>query len=97
MAHPSEPPLIRIDRVTTSVGAGGTRRQVLRAATLHVARGDICGIVGASGAGKSTLLRTVNLLDVPDSGTVVVAGRDLARLPQRDLRAARQDIGMVFQ
>jgi len=97
MAHPSEPPLIRLDRVTTSVCAGGTRRQVLRAATLHVARGDICGVVGASGAGKSTLLRTINLLDVPDSGTVVVAGRDLVRLPQRDLRAARQDIGMVFQ
>jgi D-methionine transport system ATP-binding protein len=95
MAHPAEPPLIRIEQVTTSVGAA--RREVLRAATLHVARGDVCGIVGASGAGKSTLLRTINLLDVPDSGTVVVAGRDLARLSRRDLRVARQDIGMVFQ
>jgi D-methionine transport system ATP-binding protein len=104
MAHPptrpratSAPPLIRVEQVTTSLGTGATRRQVLRAATLHVARGDICGIVGASGAGKSTLLRTINLLDVPDCGSVVVAGRDLARLPQRDLRAARRDIGMVFQ
>jgi len=97
MAHPSAPHLLRLDQVTTSIGAGGARRQVLRGATLHVARGDICGVVGASGAGKSTLLRTINLLDVPDSGTVVVAGRDLAQLPQRDLRAARQDIGMVFQ
>jgi len=95
MAHPAEPPLIRIEQVTTSVGAA--RREVLRAATLHVARGDVCGIVGASGAGKSTLLRTINLLDVPDSGTVVVAGRELARLSRRDLRVARQDIGMVFQ
>ena len=95
MAHPAEPPLIRIEQVTTSVGAA--RREVLRAATLHVARGDVCGIVGASGAGKSTLLRTINLLDVPASGTVVVAGRDLARLSRRDLRVARQDIGMVFQ
>ena len=82
-------PLIRIEQVSTSVAAGSMRRQVLRAATLHVARGDVCGIVGASGAGKTTLLRTINLLDVPDSGTVVVAGRDL--------RAARQEIGMVFQ
>jgi D-methionine transport system ATP-binding protein len=95
MVHPAEPPLIRIEQVTTSVGVA--RRQVLRAATLHVARGDVCGIVGASGAGKSTLLRTINLLDVPDSGTVIVAGRDLARLSRRDLRAARRDIGMVFQ
>jgi D-methionine transport system ATP-binding protein len=97
MVDPTVPPLIRIERVTTSVAAGRTRRQVLRGATLHVAHGDVCGIVGASGAGKSSLLRTINLLDVPDSGTVVVAGRDLARLPRRDLRAARQDIGMVFQ
>jgi D-methionine transport system ATP-binding protein len=97
MVDPAESPLIRIEQVTTSVVAGSTRRQVLRAATLHVARGDVCGIVGASGAGKTTLLRTINLLDVPDSGAVVVAGRDLVRLPRRDLRAARQDIGMVFQ
>ena len=95
--EPSEPPLIRIEQVTTSVAAGGTRRQVLRGATLHVGRGDVCGIVGASGAGKSTLLRTINLLEAPDSGAVVVAGRDLARLARRDLRAARREIGMVFQ
>jgi D-methionine transport system ATP-binding protein len=104
MAHPplrprdpGEPPLIRIERVTASVAAGGARRQALRAATLHVARGDVCGIIGASGAGKSTLLRTINLLVAPDSGTVEVAGRDLARLSPRDLRAARHEIGMVFE
>jgi D-methionine transport system ATP-binding protein len=95
--QPSEPPLIRIERATTSFGAGDTRSAVLRDVTLHVRRGDIFGIVGRSGAGKSTLLRTINLLAPPDTGTVVVAGRDLARLPKRDLRAARQTIGMIFQ
>jgi D-methionine transport system ATP-binding protein len=85
--------IIRIDRVTKSFGPDA----VLRDVSLHVERGDICGIVGPSGAGKSTLLRTINLLETPDSGSVVVAGRDLTRLPKRDLRAARQNIGMIFQ
>ena len=85
--------VIRIDRVSKSFGP----EPVLRDVSLHVARGDIFGIAGRSGAGKSTLLRTINLLETPDSGTVTVAGRDLTRLPKRDLRAARQDIGMVFQ
>ncbi|WP_075791156.1 methionine ABC transporter ATP-binding protein [Massilia putida] len=94
MAIPSaEPPLIRIERATTSVGG----RTVLRDVTLHVRRGDVFGIAGRNGAGKSTLLRTINLLAAPDSGAVVVAGRDLTRLSQRDLRAARQNIGMVFR
>jgi D-methionine transport system ATP-binding protein len=85
--------IIRIDHATKSFGA----EPVLRDVSLHVNRGDICGIVGQSGAGKSTLLRMINLLETPDSGNVVVAGRDLTRLAKRDLRAARQNIGMIFQ
>ncbi len=85
--------IIRLDHVTKSFGPD----PVLRDVSLHVARGDIFGIVGQSGAGKSTLLRTINLLETPDSGSVTVAGRELTRLSKRDLRAARQNIGMVFQ
>lgn len=85
--------IIRLDRVRKSFGAD----PVLRDVSLHVARGDIFGIAGRSGTGKSTLLRTINLLERPDSGAVVVAGRDLTRLSKRDLRAARQNIGMIFQ
>ena len=85
--------IIRIDHATKSFGPD----LVLRDVSLHVQRGDIFGIVGQSGAGKSTLLRTINLLETPDSGSVTVAGRDLTRLSKRDLRAARQNIGMIFQ
>jgi len=85
--------IIRIDHVTTSFGA----EPVLRDVSLHVERGAVCGIAGPRGAGKSTLLRTINLLEKPDSGAVVVAGRDLALLPARDLRAARRNIGMIPQ
>ena len=55
------------------------------------------GIIGRSGAGKSSLVRVINLLNRPTRGEVIVAGRDLTQLNDADLRAARRDIGMVFQ
>lgn len=65
--------------------------------SLNIARGDIFGLVGKSGAGKSTLLRLINLLERPDAGSVRVAGRELTTLGRRQLRDARQNIGMIFQ
>ena len=64
---------------------------------LHIAAGEVFGIIGRSGAGKSSLVRTINLLNRPTSGRVVVAGRDMMALSAAELRVARQDIGMVFQ
>jgi D-methionine transport system ATP-binding protein len=64
---------------------------------LAVRDGEVYGVLGRSGAGKSTLLRCVNLLERPDSGTVVVDGVDLTALPERRLRRRRQRIGMVHQ
>jgi len=66
--------------------------------SLHVAAGDVLGIVGFSGAGKSTLLRMINLLERPDQGgKVIVAGENLAALKPVALNAARHAIGMIFQ
>lgn len=62
---------------------------------LHVREGETYGVLGQSGAGKSTLLRCVNLLERPTSGTVSVAGQELTSLAERDLRKARQRIGMI--
>ncbi len=64
---------------------------------LKINTGEIYGIVGYSGAGKSTLLRTVNLLEKPTSGTVLINGLDLTKLNNKELRLARQKIGMIFQ
>ena len=69
----------------------------VRDVSLHVSPGDFFGIVGTSGAGKSTLLRTINFLDRPSSGRVIVAGRDLGTLKPEALRRARLQIGMIFQ
>lgn len=65
--------------------------------SLQVKAGRIFGIIGASGAGKSTLIRCVNLLEIPDSGEVIVDGRDLLKLSAKELSKARREIGMIFQ
>lgn len=75
--------------------SGGT--VALGGVDLTVGRGDILGVIGFSGAGKSTLVRCLNLLERPDSGTVLFDGRDLAALKARELRRVRQRIGMIFQ
>ena len=69
----------------------------LKGIDLTVENGEIYGIIGLSGAGKSTLIRCINLLERPTKGQVVVDGKDLTAMNARELRAARQNIGMIFQ
>ncbi|SFP82346.1 polar amino acid transport system ATP-binding protein [Amycolatopsis arida] len=70
--------------------------EVLRGIDLSVRRGEVVCVIGPSGSGKSTLLRCVNLLEVPNSGTIVVNGFEITD-PDVDIDRARQGIGMVFQ
>ena len=69
----------------------------LKGIDLTVEDGEIYGIIGLSGAGKSTLIRCINLLERPTKGQVVVDGKDLTAMNAQELRAARQNIGMIFQ
>jgi D-methionine transport system ATP-binding protein len=71
--------------------------EAIKGIDLHIATGEVFGIIGRSGAGKSSLVRVINLLNRPTKGEVIVAGRDLTQLSDAQLRAARRDIGMVFQ
>ncbi|MCZ2258320.1 methionine ABC transporter ATP-binding protein [Sporosarcina sp. G11-34] len=65
--------------------------------SIKIKKGEIHGIVGTSGAGKSTLVRIMNLLERPDHGTVRVGEKVLTSLSEKELRKARQNIGMIFQ
>lgn len=65
--------------------------------SLAVEQGDIVGIIGFSGAGKSTLIRTVNLLERPDSGKIIINGKDFTSLKAAQLARERKKIGMIFQ
>ncbi len=64
---------------------------------LLIQEGEIFGIIGKSGAGKSTLLRSINLLEPPDSGEVMVDNQILTQLSAKKLRQARHNMSMIFQ
>lgn len=64
---------------------------------LTVKPGEIFGVIGRSGAGKSSLIRSVNLLERPTSGSVLIDGEDLTQLSAEKLRVVRRRIGMIFQ
>lgn len=71
--------------------------EALRGIDLKIKPGEIFGVIGRSGAGKSSLVRTINLLNRPSAGRVVVDGRELSALDGDELRGARRSIGLVFQ
>ena len=72
-------------------------KPVLRGITLDIGAREVVAIIGPSGTGKSTLIRCINRLVQPSSGEIWFQGQDLTKLSRRDLRAARRQIGMVFQ
>jgi len=89
---------IRLDDVSKAYRLpNGTIFDAVKNVSLSVAQGDIFGLIGTSGAGKSTLLRLVNRLEHPDAGRVFVADREITALGKRELRVARQSMGMIFQ
>ncbi|MFN1215481.1 methionine ABC transporter ATP-binding protein [Chryseobacterium kwangjuense] len=65
--------------------------------SLNIEKGDIVGIIGFSGAGKSTLIRTVNLLERPDEGQIIINGKDFTQFNAKQLAGERKKIGMIFQ
>lgn len=88
---------IAFENVSKVYPTGPQRVIALDDVTLEIPRGDVFGIVGYSGAGKSTLLRTINALERPTSGRVVIDGVEVSALRGRALHRQRQHIGMIFQ
>lgn len=71
--------------------------RALRGVSLEVTGSEIVSIIGPSGAGKSTFIRCVNRLTEPTKGTVWLDDIEVTSLSQKELRAARRDMGMIFQ
>ena len=90
-------PIIQLKHLTKRFGGGGNEVRALEDVSIEVRAGEIFGVIGLSGAGKSTLVRCINLLERPTAGEVIVDGRDMLRLTERELRKVRQSIGMIFQ
>ena len=89
--------MIKLENIDVTFKQGIKVVNAVKNVSLHVEPGDIYGIIGYSGAGKSTLVRTINLLQCPTKGNVVVNGVNLLKLKPKGLRAARKKIGMIFQ
>ena len=89
--------MITLQNISKTYATEGGPLHAVSSVSLQVEQGDIYGLIGFSGAGKSTLLRTINLLERPEEGAVVVDGEDLTKLSIRELRRKRLSIGMIFQ
>ena len=90
-------PIIQVQHLCKTFQVKGNVVDAAKDISFDIERGDIFGIVGLSGAGKSTLVRCLNLLEQPTSGDVIVGGKNLTKLSDKELRLMRRDIGMIFQ
>ena len=89
--------MIEIKHLGKIYKTSGGDIKALEDINLEIHDGEIFGIIGLSGAGKSTLVRCINLLEKPTSGDVVIDGRSIVSLPEKELLQLRRSIGMIFQ
>lgn len=89
--------MIQFEAVEKTYVSGKQQVHALNGIDLTVETGEIYGVIGFSGAGKSSLIRTVNLLERPSKGRVLIHGEDISTLSARKIRDTRKDIGMIFQ
>ena len=90
--------MVDVREVTRTFGSGVTATAALRGVTFSVDEGRLVALRGRSGSGKTTLLNIVGGLDSPDGGTVLVAGRDVTAMGERErMRLRRETVSYVFQ
>lgn len=89
---------VEVSDVKKSFGEGGSYIQVLKGIDLGIEKGKMCVIQGTSGSGKSTLLNCIGGLDIVDSGSIKVDGKEMVGLKPEALSDYRRDyLGFVFQ
>jgi ABC-type polar amino acid transport system ATPase subunit len=87
---------VELSHISKSFGS----HLVLDDISMKVAPGSVTALIGPSGSGKSTLLRCVNLLEIPEAGTVTVGSKTVTagrKVSEKELLALRREVGMVFQ
>lgn len=88
---------IEVKHLSKTFEQKGITVHALQDINLNIEEGDIYGIIGMSGAGKSTLVRCLNYLERPTEGEVLIEGKNLGSLNEKELREQRSDIAMIFQ
>ncbi|MCR5746304.1 MAG: ATP-binding cassette domain-containing protein [Lachnospiraceae bacterium] len=89
--------VIEIKNLSKKYEVEGNTIVALENISFSIEKGDVYGIIGMSGAGKSTLVRSINYLEKPTEGSVLIDGINLSELKEKDLRKMRSQIGMIFQ
>lgn len=89
--------MIELKNLSKSFTTADGTVNALQNVNLKINDGDIYGIIGMSGAGKSTLVRCINMLERPTEGSVLIDGRDIGSLSEKELRGVRRNITMIFQ
>jgi lipoprotein-releasing system ATP-binding protein len=98
MNEAREPPALELRGVVRTYRQAGVALPVLRGVSLALRAGEIAALVGPSGAGKSTLLHTAGLLERPDEGEVLLAGRECGRMSDgQRTEMRRAELGFVYQ
>ena len=90
--------VLRLDQLVRTYRQGPRRIEVLVGASVDIHQGEAVALVGPSGAGKSTLLHIAGLLETPDSGHVIVNGRDCSGMGDNERTAVRRvEMGFIYQ
>ncbi len=89
--------MVELKHISKTFQTNNGELQALKDVNLKIPDGEIYGIIGMSGAGKSTLVRCINMLEKPTEGEVLINGRNLCTMSEKELRQQRRDITMIFQ
>ena len=86
-------PILEVKNLTKKFGTNA----VLKGVSFQLEEGQVLAIIGSSGSGKTTLLRCLNFLETPDSGEILVQGKQLLSQSEEEIRQNRLHFGLVFQ
>src|SRR5947208_13996337 len=91
-------PIIHLKDIRKSYFMGKQALPVLKSISLDIFKNEYVALMGPSGSGKSTLMNILGCLDSPTSGTYILNGKDVSKMPDNDLAEVRnKEIGFVFQ
>ena len=89
--------MIKLQNVCKTFYSDGKEFDAVKNVSLEIEKGEIFGIIGLSGAGKSTLIRCMNRLETPTSGDIIIDGESVLSMNEKQLRALRKKVTMIFQ
>ena len=90
--------ILRVERAVKYFGSGSAVTRALAGVSFSVEKGEFVAVMGASGSGKSTLLNVIAAIEPLSGGEIIVEGRPLSKMGEREKGLSRRDrLGLVFQ